>query len=161
MLYYISMETKTELVAETLRRLLQVARKLAYIETLPVPLGEGREVTTREAHIIQMIGEHHEMNITNLARSLGVTKSAASQMAARLAGKGHVEKQQAPYSNREYLLGLTESGREIYQAHRAYHGREMDELMDRLSVFSSAQVATLSFLLEAVDEIMDTRISRS
>jgi len=160
MLYYIIMDSKRELVTDAVKRLMQISRKFTFIETQPIQVDSERSVTTREAHIIQMIGSHKDMNITGLAKSFGVTKSATSQMVARLEKCGYVKKRQSPYSNKEYLLSLTEMGRRAFHAHESFHGSEMDDLIERLSAFSTSQMATISVMLETIGDVMDGRISR-
>jgi len=152
------MDTKKELITNTVSHLLKFARKFTFMETMPIKIDKDREITTNEAHIIQAIGENEEINITSLSKLFGVTKSATSQMISKLSKNGYVKKQQAPYSNKEYLLSLTEPGWQAYHAHKQFHGREMDELINRLSSFSSSQIATISVMLETINDIIDERI---
>jgi len=154
------METKKELITDTVRQLARFARKFTFMETLPVRIEQGREITTHEAHIIQAIGENEEINITHLSKLFGVTKSATSQMISRLSKNGYVKKQKSPHSNKEYSLSLTQPGWQAYCAHQQFHRREMDELIHRLSSFSSTQIATISVILATINDVIDERVSR-
>jgi DNA-binding MarR family transcriptional regulator len=153
------METKDELIKTTIRQLLRVAKMYARIEELPICVDDDREVTTREAHIIEAIGDNEEMNVTGVAGHFGITKSAASQMVSKLVNKGYVEKKQSPQSNKEYLLELTELGWRAFRAHEKFHGKDMADLIEQLGAFSLSQIATLSVLLEAISALMDERLS--
>ncbi len=153
------METKDELIKSTIHQLLKVAKKYARIEELPIALPDGTEVTTREAHVIQAIGEEKDLNITSLASHFGISKSAASQMVAKLVKKGYIEKKRAPLSDKEYLLSLTQLGWEIFDAHELFHGGDMAELVGRLEAFSLNQVATISVILETIGAVVDERLS--
>lgn len=155
------METKEEIIRSAIRLIQRIAHQYARIEEMPLRIDEDGEVTTREAHIVQAVGEFDGMNVTGLANRFGITKSAASQMVSKLVRKGFVEKRQSPHSNKEFLLSLTERGRLVFDAHRRLHGREMDELIARLSTFSLSQIATLSVLLGVVGTTMDARLSDS
>jgi DNA-binding MarR family transcriptional regulator len=155
------METKEEFIRSAIRLIQRIAHQYARIEEMSLRFDEDGEVTTREAHIVQAIGEAGGLNVTGLAARFGITKSAASQMVAKLVKKGFVEKRQAPHSNKEFLLSLTERGRLVFDAHERLHGREMDELIAKLSTFSLSQIATLSVLLEVVGTTMDSRLSGS
>jgi len=155
------METKEEFIRSAIRLIQRIAHQYARIEEMPLRFDEDGEVTTKEAHIVQAIGEVDGMNVTGLASRFGITKSAASQMASKLAGKGFIRKSQSPHSNKEFLLSLTERGRLVFDAHERLHGREMDELIGKLSAFSMSQIATLSVLLEVVGTTMDNRLSDS
>lgn len=153
------METKEEFIRSAIRLILRIAHQYARIEEMPLRFDEDGEVTTREAHIVQAVGEADGMNVTGLAVRFGITKSAASQMVSKLVRKGFVEKRPSPHSNKEFILFLTERGRMVFDAHERLHGREMDELIVKLSAFSLSQIATLSVLLEVVGTTMDSRLS--
>lgn len=155
------METKEDLIKNTIRELLRIANKYSRIEELPIRINEDHLVTTREAHIIQAIGEHAKMSVTGLAVYCGITKSAASQMIAKLVKKGFLEKEPAPHSNKELQLSLTQLGRQAFDAHELFHGKDMNALVDHLSSFSLSQIATISVLLEVIGNIMDERLSHS
>jgi DNA-binding MarR family transcriptional regulator len=80
-------------------------------------------------------------------------------MVAKLIKKGFLDKKQSPYSNKEFLLSLTELGWRAHRAHEQFHGKDMAELVERLSAFSLSQIATISVLLEALGSVMDERLS--
>lgn len=153
------METKEELIKATIRQLLRIAGKYSRIEQLPIPVDEGLEITTAEAHTIQAIGEVEQMRVLDLATRFGITKSAASQMVGKLIMKGFLDKKQSPYSNKEFQLFLTELGWRAFHAHERFHGKDMAELLNRLSAFSLSQIATISVLLEAIGGVMTERLS--
>jgi hypothetical protein len=54
-----------------------VAAKFARTEEMPIPVEEGVEVTTREAHTIEAVGNGKQMSVTDVASAFGITKSAA------------------------------------------------------------------------------------
>ncbi len=144
----------------TVRQFQRVAAKYARIEELPIPVEDGIEVTTREAHTIEAVGSHKQMSVTDVANAFGITKSAASQMVSKLCDKGFLEKKQSPHSNKEFQLTLTPLGRKAFDAHARFHGEDKKALMERLRGYSLSQIATISVLLEAIGEVMDNRLSR-
>lgn len=154
------METKEDLIKETIHALLRVAKMYARIEEMPIPLNDDREVTTREAHTIQAIGENEPMTVTMLAGYFGITKSAASQMVSKLVKKKFIMKNQSVQSAKEYELSLTPLGWLAFRAHEQFHGRDMADLVARLSGFSLSQIATLSVMLEAIGSLMDRRLAK-
>lgn len=152
------METKEELIAFTIQQLLRVAKKYSRIEALPIPVDEGVEVTTAEAHTIQAVGEGERMRGLDIATHFSISKSAASQMVAKLIRKGFLDKRQSPHNSKEFLLSLTELGWKAFHAHERFHGKDKAELVNRLSAFSLSQIATVSVLLEALGSVMDQRL---
>jgi len=153
------METKEELIKSTIQQLLRIAKKYSRIEGLPVPVDGDIEITTAEAHTIQAVGEREQTRVKDIATHFGVTKSAASQMVAKLIRKRFLEKRSSPYNNKESLISLTELGRRAFRAHERFHGKDMAYLLDRLSGFSLSQIATISVLLEAIGNVMKERLS--
>lgn len=154
------METKEEFITAMSRKLLRILNKHARLEELRIRFDEGVEVTPKEIHTIQAIGEHKQINVTDLAAYFGVTKSAASQIVAKLTDKGFVEKRQAAHSNKELQLCLTELGWRAFHAHERFHGKHMADLVNRLSAFSLSQIATTSVLLEVIESVLEDRLAQ-
>lgn len=140
-------------------RLQQVARKLSRIEALPIVVNEATEISTREAHTLQAIGENTSICVRDLAARFGVSKSAASQMVSKLTREGFIQKQPAPHSNRELLLSLTPLGRQAFHAHERAHGQDLQRIVDGILNFSAAELATLEKLLAVFSEIADERLN--
>jgi len=153
------MEDKEELIKSTIRQLLRIAKKYSRIEGLPIPIDEGMEITTTEAHTIQAVGEGEQMRVLDIATHFGITKSAASQMAAKLIRKGFLDKRRSPHNSKEFPLSLTELGWRAFRAHERFHGKDLADLVNRFSAFSLSQIATISVLLEAIGSVMDERLS--
>ncbi len=154
------METKEDLIRAITRQLLRVLNKYSRIEELPVPVDKGVEITTKEIHTIQAIGENEHISITGVADHFGVTKSAASQIVRKLADKGFVKKEYAAYSNKELQLSLTKLGWLAFHAHEQFHGKDMARIMECLSAFSLSHIATLSVLLDVIENVMNERLAQ-
>lgn len=152
------MDTKKDLIKTTIRQLLRITSKYSRIEKLPIHVNGDVEITTREVHTIQAIGEKNHMSVTDVASHFGVTKSAASQIVGRLTKKGFLKKAQSPHSNKELQLSLTELGWLAFRAHERFHGEDMNTLINRLDAYPMQQIAILSVLLDAIGAIMDERL---
>ncbi len=88
--------------------------------------------------------------ITELARELGITTSAATQLADRLQRSGLVERVVSQQDRRVKLLHLTESGRQTIGARRARRVDRMVLALDRLSEEQrEAVLAAMRVLSEA------------
>ncbi|QHI70857.1 MarR family transcriptional regulator [Tichowtungia aerotolerans] len=155
------MDSKEELAKTAIRQLLRIANRYARIEKMPISIGDGMEITTREVHTIQAVGEREQMCVTDVAAHFGVTKSAASQLIAKLEKKGFVEKMPLPGNNKELQLSLTEMGWQAFRAHETFHGKDLKRLIDLLGAYPLQQIATLSVMLEAIGSIMDERLGES
>lgn len=160
LIYYLAMEDKTELIKSTIRELLRISTMYQRIEEMPIPIGRDVEVSTREAHIVQAVGENQNMSVTQLGDHFGITKSGASQMVKKLTNKGFVLKRQAAHSNKEFELSLTPLGWQVFEAHERLHGKDLNILIDALASFSISQIATLSVLMESIGKILEKLIAQ-
>ena len=110
---------------EALLRQIWAAQDEAYdlmyeYDSLPHQYGENT-LYQSEAHIIDLIGEHPEITVTELAAVLKKTPSACSQIVRKLRAKGWVTQVRNEENNRIFNLHLTESGKRIYQDHKAFN----------------------------------------
>ncbi len=154
------MDTKEDLIKHALRALLRIAHLYSRIEAMPVPVNSQNSVSTREAHTIQAIGEGETVNVTQVAGYFGITKSAASQLIAKLEKRGFLVKRPAAHSNKEFELVLTDLGWCAFRAHEHFHGKDFTELVNSLSSFPISQIATLSVLMETLSGVMEKRLSQ-
>lgn len=154
------MEDKQDIIKAITHQLIRIINKQWRIEETPVLLEEGIEVTPTESHTIEAIGEFKSINVTELGVHFGVSKSAASQIATKLAKKGYVTKTISETSGKELQLQLTELGWRAYEAHERCHTRHMEDIINRLGAFSLSQIATASVFLGVIEDVMDERLSK-
>lgn len=74
-----------------------------------------------DTHTIVAIGKHANINVVNLSRLQGISRSAASQMVSKLVKRGLVKKDISPQTDNEVSLTLTERGQEVFSAHERQH----------------------------------------
>ena len=154
------MNSKEDLVRKMSRTLFRILNKHTRLEALPFRIEEGVEVTHRELHVIQAVGENKRMNITDLGAFFGVTKSAVSQMTTKLVRKGFVEKESSVLNNKEMQLTLTQLGWRAFDLHEQFHGDHIADLLERLGSFSLSQVETTTVLLDVLERVVDERLAR-
>ncbi len=141
-----------------IQQLLRLLNKFSRIEKQPIVLANGFELTTKEIHTIQAIGEAKKIIVTDVGKYFGVTKGAASQMVSRLVAKGFVTKTVSPETNKEYELSLTKLGWEAYAVHEKLHGRDMDKLLSGLNEFSDECLGDFISVLSRLEHVMDKRL---
>lgn len=74
-----------------------------------------------EIHTIVAIGAHENINITDLAKLQGTSKSAVSQAISKLVKKGFIEKKVSPETDNEVILSLTKKGKQVSDMHEKQH----------------------------------------
>jgi DNA-binding MarR family transcriptional regulator len=153
------MDPKHDLVEHIVRRLRRIIDAHLRIEDLPVPVGPGVSLSTREVHCLTAIGDHEGANIKTVGDALGVTKSAASQMVTKLVARGFAVKRPANDNDKDICAFLTAEGWEAFRAHRDFHERHMDTLLHRLAGHSPEQLATVAEVLDQVEDVMHERMA--
>ncbi|MBY2478848.1 MarR family transcriptional regulator [Clostridioides difficile] len=105
-----------------------------------------------DTHTIVDIGKNPYINITNLSKLQGVSRSAVSQMISKLVKRGFVKKEISPRTDNEVILSLTESGKRIFCIHEKQH----EFLQTKLTaIFKKYPENTIDILMELGTEIQD------
>ncbi len=152
------MSSNEETIRHLTGRLMRIINKHARIEELPIRIADDVELTAREIHCLQAIGQNKGGNMKTLASALGVTKSAVSQMVGKLEKKGFAYRDKAPDNNKEIQAFLTKTGWHAFDIHEEFHERHMRELFHRLEEFSDPQLATASAILAVIEGIASDRM---
>lgn len=74
-----------------------------------------------EVHCIEYIGRNADSNVTKLAESFYMTRSAISKITKKLIEKGFIESYQKPENKKEIYFRLTEQGKVINKIHEELH----------------------------------------
>jgi DNA-binding MarR family transcriptional regulator len=120
---------------------------------------DGQTFTATEIHLIDTIGRHPNINVTELAKYQGVTKGAVSQKLNKLEKKHLIYKIHDRDNAKEIKLKLTELGMKAYELHDEHHKRQDGEIFDFLE---NASLENLKFLVEVMDRtnlVMDKYIN--
>lgn len=106
-----------------------------------------------EINIIGVIGKVPEMNVTELAEKIGVTKGAISQILKKLNDKKLIEKYHDKRNKKEVLLKLTEKGDFVFQKHKNIHKIIDPQIRSFLANQSIEQTTYLIDFLKMMSEI--------
>ncbi|SMC95804.1 MarR family winged helix-turn-helix transcriptional regulator [Sporomusa malonica] len=87
----------------------------------PRDYGTGQLLYQSEIHTVSTICNHKQVNASELAQIMGITKGAITQVVNKLIQKGLVEKYNLPGNKKEVYFSPTESGRIANKAHCRYH----------------------------------------
>lgn len=114
----------------------RLVNRLIFLEKRYVFRSGDLKLYPSELHVLLAIRQEPEMNATELARRLGITKGAVSQVMKRLEGKGVLGKRHDPYQKNELTAFFTPLGQaaiETFVAQRAEARRRFREHLDSLS----------------------------
>ncbi|MGE4484849.1 MAG: MarR family winged helix-turn-helix transcriptional regulator [Oscillospiraceae bacterium] len=108
-----------------------------HLVTKHTDYGTGEKYTSVEVHTLSYIICNYGITVTDLARDIGKTKSAISQMVKKLEGKGLIYRESDPTNDRKVILYATEAGIELHKMHKKYDtevfGRSYKALIEMLS----------------------------
>ena len=134
---------------------LQVINKFSAMEKEPRYFGTEEKLYSREIHTIQAIGNYPDINVTDLASKLGVTKGTVSPIVTKLAKKKLVLKFKGGNNNKEVLLRLTPKGEVAYHAHEMFERQFLSRLFEVFEKATPENIAFLKEFLQVSNKILD------
>ena len=145
------MDDKKQTVVEVMMQFYRVVNKINELEKMPYDFGVGEKLYPSEIHTIQAIGNNSGINVTELAKKLGITKGGVSQMVSKLKKRGFINKVRHMENDKEVLLILTQKGRQAYEGHEKFHNEMYMDFMQYMSDISPEQIDMFRNILEKVD----------
>jgi len=136
-------------IGETFNRIIN---KFSSIEKKPRDFGIGDLLYPSEIHNIEIIGRNPGINVTNLAKKLGVTKGAVSQIVNKLERKKLVAKFRESNNEKEVMLKLQKKGGIAFDGHEAFHAKFYSEIMDEVDDISPEQIQFFQRILDKIDK---------
>ncbi len=116
------------------------------------------DIYRSEIHIIQLIGDHSELYISEISRLIGITKGTISQVVKRLEKKGLVSKHTDIQNSTRQVVRLTPKGQIAYQAHNKFHEKKHVAMNQFLETLDAEQSKTIEdFLTHAHNMIEDQK----
>lgn len=104
-------------VDSLLKSLLVLSRSVdRTLETRVVESAAGVPLSTSKVQIFRLLGHRGAQNSSQIARFLGVSKPAVSQIIDGMVASKQVSRKTAREDRREVLINLTKSGRETFRA---------------------------------------------
>ncbi len=114
-----------------------------------------------EAYIVNLVGQHPGITVTQLAEILNKTTSACSQIVRKLRAKGFVEQIRNPDNNRLYNLELTKEGTQVFQAHIQFNQECQKKTFDLLQGFTNEELLIHLRVQEKLNEAYQDDVKRS
>ncbi len=97
----------------------------------------------KEVSYLSEIHIHKGISSVDLARKIGVTKSAVSQIISKMCSKGYVEKKKSNDDGRESNLFLTERIERVYEENDKILGKIFDESLSSISIEEKKTLCSL------------------
>ena len=140
---------------EIIELFIRLVNKYNSLMKIPLDFGAGSHLYHSEMHMIDQIGDHPEMNITELAGLIGVTKGAISQTVKKLEKKGVVTRYKGAENEKEVFLKFTSIGKDIYKKHKEVDKEAIIPLYEELRKYSDDKVYFLVEMCKWMDTFLD------
>ncbi len=125
------------------------------MEKIPVKHGAGHGLYHSERHLLDKIGDNPDMNITELAHLVGVTKGAISQVVRKIEIKGVVRRHKKGSNDKEVFVELTKAGKGIHEKHKAINQETVNALCKQLERYSDDNVESLVSMFRWFNTFLD------
>lgn len=134
---------------------LRIVHKAKENQKRPRHYGISEKLYPAEIHTIMMIGTHENAYLSELARLLGVTRGAVSQMIFKLTQKGLIEKNADPENATRFLLKLTDKGRVAFYSHQQMHAKKDAPLFEYVAELSDRKYDFAIEFLQKLEDMVD------
>ena len=135
-----------------IEQFMRVTNTINELHKPAISLNGSIPLTLGEIHLIECIGKHPEINVTEIAKILGNTKGAVSQMAKKLEKKGLINKKKKGNNNKEIILELSDEGKKIFLEHEKLHDSLYKEILSSLNNQSLENIEFLKDTLNIIEK---------
>ena len=146
---------RTKASKEIMELFIGAVSKYNALEKIPVKVSSKHDLYHSERHMLDKIGDHPALNVTDFAKALGVTKGAISQVAKKLEGKGVVRRYKSGTNGKEVFLELTEIGRNVYMNHKKTNDETLEPLLNELKKYPDDKIQFLIAMFKWIDGFLD------
>lgn len=113
-----------------------------------------------EVHCIEYIGRNTDSNVTKLAESFYMTRSAISKITKKLIEKGLIESYQKPDNKKEIYFRLTEQGKVIDKVHEELHKEFQERDKAVFEQVTEQQFDSMLSFIEKYSRHLDSEIKK-
>lgn len=121
----------------------------------PMDYGTGELLYPSEMHALEAIGKSPGVNVTGIAKTLGVTKGAVSQVIRKLAGKKLIKRLRDEANEKAVLLILDERGKVAMEAHERFHAAYEAEIRKEFADMSREEIAFIRDVFTKLEASVD------
>ncbi|WP_102868602.1 MarR family winged helix-turn-helix transcriptional regulator [Pseudovibrio exalbescens] len=127
---------KNDSFTQLMENIYAAGDKMDSYAAVPREYGTDDLLYMTEVHLLDRIGNTDRANITQLANEIGKTKGAIAQTVDKLEAKGLLRKEPDPTDVRRKILLLTDTGKTVFEAHRAKDQKAFERFKERLPEYT-------------------------
>lgn len=139
---------------EILPQLARLIESIAHRRMKQLDLGGGIVLYRGEIHLLQALGEHPGMYMSELAAYFGVSRAMISKSAARLEERGFIKKEADADNKKKIRLFLSEKGRMAFLRHRLFHEKNDSSMHRYLNTLSPNELDCITEFLKQAQKMV-------
>jgi DNA-binding MarR family transcriptional regulator len=113
-----------------------------------------------EVHLLETIKSQEGANVGELARHLGMTSGAISQVTKKLLNKGLIEAYKKPGNRKEVFSRLTALGEQICEGHQKHHESMLALVHEFMTPLSKKETQLIFDFLDTVNQGIEQAIDK-
>lgn len=113
--------------------LVDIFNKVNVIEEMSLKTSQFNDVSLKEMHTIDIIGNNTNVTPSDIARELLITLGTVTTSLNKLEKKGYIERTRSHLDRRVVYLTLTQKGRLIYRLHTKFHRKMVHQITDGMA----------------------------
>ncbi len=133
----------------------RIFMKYEILEKMPVDIGVGDKLKAAQIHTIEAIGKEYGNTVTALSSYFMITKSAVSQITAKLHKMGYIAKTKKKGNDKEIILELTKKGWKAFNLHEDYNQPVLDDLIRFEDKYSEDEIRSFLSILNDIDLLLN------
>jgi len=110
---------------------------------------QSSDLTLSETHAIEVLGDHGEMSMRDLADRLGVTTGTTTVTVDRLEAGDYARRTRDGADRRKYIIRLTARGKEAFSDHHRHHLNVTEEIASLLEDDEAAELIKILHKINA------------
>lgn len=138
-----------------IEQFMRVTNTINELHKHAISLNGSMPLTLGEIHLIECIGKHPETNVTEIAKILGNTRGAVSQMAKKLENKELINKTKKGDNDKEIILQLNKNGMEIFLEHEKFHASLYGDIFSSIEGATKENIEFVKSILNKIEEHTD------
>lgn len=112
--------------------LVKLFNEIMDIEQKAIITDQFKNITNKDMHIIEAIGDKEPKNMSTVAKALKVTVGTLTIAINSLVKKGYVNRIRSEEDRRVVLISLTDLGKEGYGHHKKFHEDMVQAVLEEL-----------------------------
>ncbi|WP_206917979.1 MarR family transcriptional regulator [Alicyclobacillus suci] len=127
-----------------------VARLMEAFSEKQFGLTDGYQLS--EIHVIDLIGNMENPNVTAIAERMHMTRGAISKIASKLKQRGDIESFQLPDNQKNLYFRLTRRGQRIRRLHADIHAQAEKRVVNFFSRYAPEELQVIQTFLSDVSK---------